>query len=93
MSTHDSEVPTLTDFEARRREENEAFRQEQREQVAAAQAAFNPEGFVKLGSSGHYAKDAVTVVRFLDTVIHVRFNTGDIVSVTPEELRQLTTKG
>lgn len=91
-TTYEPEVPTLNEFEEKRRSDNEDFRQVQRDQVAAAKAAFNSENFVEL-SSGNYAKDAVTSVRFLDTTIHVRFNTGDIVAVTPEQLAQLTSRG
>lgn len=92
MMTHGTAVPTLDDFEAKRRSENEAARQEQREKIAAAEAAFNPAHMVKI-SDAHYSKEAVTAVRFLDTTIHVRFNTGDIVAVTPEQLFELTDKG
>lgn len=45
--------------------------------------------FVKL-ETGYYNKEQLVSVKFNDQSIHARFSTGDIVSITEEELLELT---
>lgn len=76
-------------MEENRRRELARVEAEKRAAVRAAEANFNNADFVEL-SSGRYNKKAIVSVRFLDTTIHVRFSSGDIVAVNHEELELLT---
>lgn len=45
--------------------------------------------FVKL-DTGYFNKEQLVSIRFTETAIHARFSTGDIVSISEEQLLELT---
>lgn len=79
--------PMTAEFDTRRATQSE--RDARRDEISRAQEEFNSPEFVKINDFA-YRKTALLKVAFGDTKIYARFETGDNIEVTPEQLRALT---
>jgi hypothetical protein len=79
--------PSLAGFNPRK--SDQSARDARRDEINAIEEEFNSPEFVKINDSA-YRKSELTKVTFGDTFIYARFSTGDIIEVTGEQLRALT---
>lgn len=71
------------------RKADQSARDARRNEINAAQAEFSDPDFIMINDIA-FRKSTVDKISFGDTMIYARFRTGDVVEISPEQLRELT---
>lgn len=71
------------------RKSDQSARDARRDEINRIQENFSNPEFVKINDNA-YRKSELVKITFGDTFIYARFSTGDVIEVTGEQLRELT---